>query len=178
MARALLGRVAGRSLGRQFTARVLVCRVGLHPPRRCRPRTRHRHRAWLDCLCGRVQPGVCHLQARANRNGPSRPHAVRMVGHQQRHDRGDDRPVGPVSQHHQPSHRDRGSRHTHAGHPAPAAPTRLRIGLTVTEADAPRTWQKSCRCATWACSAHRRHSSRGDRAAGCRHQLHRGRPAD
>ena len=54
--------------------------------------------------------------------GPGRPHPVRMVGEQQRHHRGADRPVGPAGQRHQPAHGDRGRRCSPAGHPAAAAP--------------------------------------------------------
>ena len=111
---------------RRDAARVLVARAGLHPSRRRRDRARHRRPAWPGHLHGRVQPGARHLPARAHRDRPSRPHPVRVVGHQQRHHRGPDRPVGPAGQPHQPPHRDRDRRPAPPGHPAPAPPPRPR----------------------------------------------------
>ena len=55
-------------------------------------------------------------------DGPRRPHPVRVVGHEQRHHRGHDRPVGPAGASHQPPHRDRGRRAPPPGDPAPAPP--------------------------------------------------------
>ena len=74
----------GRARRTAGPARVLAARAGLHPARRGRNRARHRRPAWPDHLHGRVQPGARHLPARTHREGPPRPHPVRVVGYQQR----------------------------------------------------------------------------------------------
>jgi hypothetical protein len=48
---------------------------------------------------------------------------VRVVGHQQGHHRGHDRPVGAAGRHHQRPHCNRDRRSPHADNPAPAPPT-------------------------------------------------------
>ena len=65
---------------RRDAARVLVGRAGLRRPGRRRARAGDGRRARAGHLHGRVQPGVRHLPARADRDGPGRPHAVRVVG--------------------------------------------------------------------------------------------------